>query len=157
LRFLHGLWLVFLSYFVRNAAIRLRQIVFLEKVFRTFSADQGIKYILVEKERGNVAGIIDRNVFNDWIGLKVKYGGFMEKNLSSCPGGFKMSVIFEVTAEDLQRLARKQLGRKLTEEEMRYVSRSLTEELLSAFELRAKRAMEFMNVLDGKKRKSRIF
>jgi len=52
-----------------------------------------------------------------------------------------MSVIFEVTAEDLQRLARKQLGRKLTEEEMRYVSRSLTEELLSAFELRAKRAM----------------
>jgi len=50
---LHGLWLVFLSYFVRNAAIRLRQIVF--------------------------AGIIDRNVFNDWIGLKVKYGGFMEK------------------------------------------------------------------------------
>ena len=68
-----------------------------------------------------------------------------------------MSVIFEVTADDLQRLARKQLGRKLTEEEMRYVSRSLTEELLSAFELRAKRAMEFMNVLDGKKRKSRIF
>ena len=79
MRFLHGLWLVFLSYFVRNAAIRLRQIVFLEEVFRTFSADQEIKYILVEKERGNVAGIIDSNVFNDWIGLKVKYGGFMEK------------------------------------------------------------------------------
>lgn len=48
-------------------------------MFRTFSADQEIKYILVERERGNVAGIIDSNVFNDWIGLKVKYGGFMEK------------------------------------------------------------------------------
>jgi len=66
-----------------------------------------------------------------------------------------MNIIFKITEEDLQGLARKQLGRKLTEGEMNYILRSLREELLSAFELRAARAMEFMDVLDGRKRRSR--
>jgi len=60
-----------------------------------------------------------------------------------------VNIIFKITEDDLQGLARKQLGRRLTEGEMSYLLRSLTEELLSAFELRAARAMEFMDVLDG--------
>jgi len=67
-----------------------------------------------------------------------------------------MAVIFQITEEDLQRFARKQLGRNLTEEEIKYVSRSLNEELTSAFELRAGRAMEFMDVLDGRKRRRKL-
>lgn len=67
-----------------------------------------------------------------------------------------MNIIFKITEDDLQGLARKQLGRRLTEGEMRYVLRSLTEELLSAFELRAARAMEFMDVLDGKGLRRRL-
>ena len=70
MRFLHGLWLVFLSYFVRNAVIRLRQIVFLEKVFRTFSADQGINIYWWKRKGVTLLALLTATCLMTGLGLR---------------------------------------------------------------------------------------